>query len=205
MAAGEALTRLAGALTALADALRELRQRWALVGGLAVSARAEPRFTRDIDLVVAVESDAEAERVVHALSQRGYRAVVTVEQPAVGRLATVRLICPGEPSEAGLFGDLLFASSGIEQDVIAAAELLEVLPGVRVPVARAGHLLALKVLSNSPRRPQDLADIQVLLKVADSAELARAREAVQLVMERGFQRGRDLPRLLEACVAEAGQ
>ena len=31
--------------------------RWALLGGLAVSVRAEPRFTRDIDLAVAVESD----------------------------------------------------------------------------------------------------------------------------------------------------
>lgn len=27
---------------------------WALVGGLAVSARLEPRFTRDIDLAVSV-------------------------------------------------------------------------------------------------------------------------------------------------------
>ncbi len=26
---------------------------WALIGGLAISARLEPRFTRDVDLVVA--------------------------------------------------------------------------------------------------------------------------------------------------------
>ena len=38
-------------------------QRLALVGGLAVSARAEPRFTRDVDLAVAVVSDDEAERL----------------------------------------------------------------------------------------------------------------------------------------------
>jgi len=33
----------------------------ALVGGLAVSARTEPRFTRDLDVAVAVPDDAGAE------------------------------------------------------------------------------------------------------------------------------------------------
>jgi hypothetical protein len=34
---------------------------FALVGGLAVSVHVEPRFTRDIDLAVAVAGDAKAE------------------------------------------------------------------------------------------------------------------------------------------------
>lgn len=46
--------------------------RWALVGGLAVSVRARPRFTNDIDLGVAVANDAEAEALIFALS-RSYR------------------------------------------------------------------------------------------------------------------------------------
>ena len=41
-------------------------QRLALVGGLAVSARAEPRFTRDVDFAVAVGSDKEAEQLILA-------------------------------------------------------------------------------------------------------------------------------------------
>ena len=36
--------------------------RFAVVGGLAVSARAEPRLTRDADFAVAVASDEEAGR-----------------------------------------------------------------------------------------------------------------------------------------------
>lgn len=36
---------------------------WALVGGLAISARIEPRFTRDLDIAIAVENDARAEEV----------------------------------------------------------------------------------------------------------------------------------------------
>ncbi len=48
--------------------LDETGFRWALVGGLAVSARARPRFTNDIDLGVMVGSDAEAEALIFALA-----------------------------------------------------------------------------------------------------------------------------------------
>jgi len=43
--------------------------------------------------------------------------------------------------------DLLFASSGIEPEVVADAEPIELLPDLTMGVARTGHLLALKVLS----------------------------------------------------------
>ena len=48
-------------MTSFEGALREVTGHLALIGGLAVSARTEPRFTRDADLAVAVTSDAEAE------------------------------------------------------------------------------------------------------------------------------------------------
>lgn len=38
----------------------------ALVGGLAVSVRTEPRFTRDIDLAVSVSGDDQSEALVAA-------------------------------------------------------------------------------------------------------------------------------------------
>ena len=46
---------------AVAD-LNAIRARWALVGGLAVSARTIPRFTKDLDFAVAVADDGEAGR-----------------------------------------------------------------------------------------------------------------------------------------------
>lgn len=63
-----------------------------------------------------------------------------------GRLATMRLRVPGEEA-GGVVADLLFASSGIEPEVAAEAEPLEVMGGVVLPVARTGHLLALEVLA----------------------------------------------------------
>lgn len=53
--------------TALADITRKLvamGRPFALVGGLAVSFRAEVRFTRDVDLAVVVKDDADFESLV---------------------------------------------------------------------------------------------------------------------------------------------
>ena len=54
---------------AVAD-LDALKVRWALVGGLAISVRSVPRFTKDLDFAVAVANDSEAEDVVHRLRGR---------------------------------------------------------------------------------------------------------------------------------------
>ena len=197
------MSRLETALRAIASELDRLGRSWAVVGGLAVSARTEPRFTRDIDLALAVADDADAEELVRALLASGYRVLASLEQEAVGRLATVRLEAPGEGS-AGVVIDLLFASSGVESEVVLAADLLEVFPGLPLRVARGGHLLALKTLSNSPTRPQDPVDIAALLRDATAADLQEARQVTDLIMARGYHRGRDLFALLDEHQKRAG-
>lgn len=67
------MNRVESALRAAVEDLRASGVKVALVGGLAVSARTEPRFTRDVDLAIAVAGDREAERVANALTSRGYR------------------------------------------------------------------------------------------------------------------------------------
>ena len=196
------MNRLELVLRAAARDLAGLRLHWALVGGLAVSARTEPRFTRDVDLVIAVPGDQDAEQAVHALQRRGYRIDALVEQEAAGRLATARLVPPQE-DDAGIVLDVLFASSGIEPEITEAAEELDIFPGLRVPVARVGHLLALKLLSRDDRaRPQDRVDLVALLRAATPADIEEARGAVALIHARGFQRDRDLSRDLDRLIAE---
>jgi predicted nucleotidyltransferase len=202
--AATAMNRLIDALCSIGQVLDRAQKDWVLVGGLAISARAEPRFTRDVDIAVAVASDAEAERLVAHLQGVGYRLFQVVEQDAVDRMATARLIPPsGEAAEVVI--DLLFASSGIEAELVAAAESLEVFPDIRVPVPRVGHLIALKLLSEGDERLQDRLDLRALVAVADHAELERAREAVGLIRARNFHRGRDLLAALDALVAGTGQ
>jgi hypothetical protein len=100
--------------------------------------------------------------------------------------------------------DVLFASSGIEPELAAAAEALEILPGLVVPVARIGHLMALKVLARDDRRrPQDLDDLNALLREAEDADLAQARGALKLIESRGYQRERHLLDAFDALLARS--
>jgi predicted nucleotidyltransferase len=195
MTAGREPSRLFEALRHAAETLNELRVPWALVGGLAISVRAEPRFTRDIDLAVAVGDDAAAERLVADLSAAGFRLLLSLEHAALGRLASVRLLAPGEPVE-GVVVDLLFASSGIEPEICRSAEVVEIVPDLRVPVARVGHLVATKILAEAPDRPQDAIDLVALARGLSADELERARGALRRIEALGANRGKAL--LVEA-------
>ena len=185
------------ALRRAASDLDRHARKWALVGGFAVSARAEPRFTRDVDVAVTVPDDSAAEHLVRALLSVGYQLAASVEQETTGRLATVRLV--SSVADAGdVIVDVLFASSGIEAEIVAGAEPLEILEGFTVPVASTGHLIALKLLSRDDEtRPQDLADLHALLATAMSEDIELARVSVGLIADRAFDRGRDLKTALE--------
>lgn len=98
---------------------------------------------------------------------------------------------------------LLFASSGIEPEIAQAAERLEITPGLVVPVATVGYLIALKILARDDvTRPQDLADLRALITSAAPHDLSVADEAVMLIEARGFNLDRDLRKALEDLVAE---
>lgn len=176
-----------------ASQLDELGARFALIGGLAVGARAEPRYTRDVDLAVSVATGEEAERLLFALTRRGYTLDTVIEQTRTSRLATARLRRPEDPD---VFIDLLFASSGIEPELVASAELIAYRRGTELPVARVGHLIALKVLSESEVRLQDRIDLRLLGRVATDEDWSIAHAAVRLIRARRFHRGRALVRRL---------
>jgi hypothetical protein len=167
----------------------------AVVGGVAVSARTEPRFTRDLDFVVAITSDSQAEHYIFRLRQLGYEIDIALEQTKQQRLSVIRLRHRGR----GPLVDLLFATCGIEPEIVQAAEPMEIAAGIIANVAQVGHLLAMKLVSrDDKRRPQDRGDLAALAKVADATEWARADEAVRLINQRGFARNRDL----QAALAE---
>lgn len=186
------MTLIAAAAEVL-SALRRENVKGCIVGGLAVSARCDPRFTRDVDIAVVVNTDEHAEALMHTLVGHGLRIGGLVEQEAVGRMAMVRL-----STRDGLSVDLLIASSGIEAEVVASAETLEVVRGVLLPVARTGHLIALKLLSVAPGRETDAADLRSLAAVATEDEWNLANEAVTQIQDRGFGRGRQLEAALHS-------
>jgi hypothetical protein len=192
------------ALRRIAQDLDAQGSGWALVGGLAVSARAEPRTTRDVDIAVGVTGDGQAETLLFELQQLGYRVLGVIEQTGTNRLATARTVPPGVTAR-GVLVDLLFASSGVEQEIARAAEPLEVLAGFSIPVARVGHLIATKVLARDDRtRPQDWDDLRALLAESSAADLDDARELLSLIEQRGFNRGRSLRPAFDRLLVEHG-
>ncbi len=172
----------------------------AVIGGVAVSARTEPRFTRDLDFAVAVASDAKAEEYVFQLRQLGYELSAALEHTGDGRLATVRLRRQGK----GPLVDLLFAASGIEPEIVAAAEPIEIVTGLVTSVARIGHLIAMKLVArDDKRRPNDRIDLIALSTAAAIEDWSLAEQSVALIEQRGFARKRDLKAALAEWRASA--
>jgi len=199
-----ASSRIAEVHSVVLQAIEDLEKaslNWALVGGLAVSARGAPRFTGDVDFAVAVANDRDAEAATFRMQRRGYVVLMTVEHKQVGRLSTVRLRGPGRPR---VVVDLLFAACGLEPEIVARATPSELVSGAIVPVARLGHLLAMKVLAlDDKRRPQDRADINALAPLADRAELKLARDSLARIQARGYGGRKKLVTLFDRLVAEA--
>ena len=187
---------LEAVLVRVASDLDALGVGWALVGGFAVSTRCEPRFTRDVDVAVVVADDAAAEDLVRRLLVLGYAVETTVEQEHVDRMAAVRLRAP---LPGGVLTDVLLASSGIEPEIVAEADRIEVMPGLELPVATVAHLVVMKLLArDDASRPQDAADLVALRQVVAQDDLEHARQAIALVESRGYARERDLGAALDA-------
>lgn len=152
---------------------------WALVGALAVAARAEARATLDVDIAVAVEDASEAAEVTARLRALGYHW-----QRDLGTSMSSFLVPDGP--EAGLRLDLLYSLAGIEAEVARRAVREEVLPGVEAMVATLGDLIALKLLAaGEPGREHDWRDLRGLVARADREDLEAARSAIRLLGSRG--------------------
>jgi hypothetical protein len=188
-------------LRIVAADLNAVGAQWALVGALAVSVHTEPRTTRDIDIAVSIDGPHSQEKLLQALIERGYRnRQVLMHLAPTHRLGDrLEIILEGH---APLAIDLLFSSSGIEKEVVAAAVAVELVPSVIIPVACPGHLIAMKVLSqNSSDRIRDRSDLQNLLVNAVPLDVQIAREAIEHMSQRGFSRGKNLIEELVQAIA----
>ncbi len=189
------MSSIEGALARIGRDLDDLGRPWALVGALAVAARAEARATLDVDVALAVDGPEDAAALVSVLLQRGY-----VWRADFGSAMT-SLSVPEAPP-AGLRLDLLFSLAGIEHEVACRAERMTVLPGLELPIARRGDLIALKLLAaREPGREHDWRDLRGLIAGASPADLDQARSSIALLVARGAAPVRrledDLARLIE--------
>lgn len=123
---------------------------FAVIGATALGVRGLPRFTADLDVVVARE---DAFAALGALDDAGFTVDPTVEPEAEPEALYV--LRHGRGSV-----DVLVASAEPESTVIAEATSALVF-GVEAPVASLEHLVLMYLYSNQPRHLGDLARIVV--------------------------------------------
>lgn len=128
---------------------------YVVLGGYAVGVHAEPRATKDLDLLVSGDGD-NLERVARALGAFGApRHIVE----AAGRMTPTEIVYLGAPP---VRIDILRSADGIDtEETIARAGSIHVGTLV-VPIISRGDLIANKKASG---RAQDLADVAALERV----------------------------------------
>jgi hypothetical protein len=142
-------------LHAIAAALRAAGVRYAVCGGVAVTAHGAPRSTKDIDILVAPE---DVDRVLEAVRPLGYKflALPMTFEAGTERERTVQRVSKIEGKDHLLL-DLLLANASLAG---ALDDRLEVqLPEGPLAIVSRATLIRMKQLA---RRAQDLIDLEQL-------------------------------------------
>ncbi|MDX2020657.1 MAG: hypothetical protein SF187_10470 [Deltaproteobacteria bacterium] len=88
--------------------------------------------------------------------------------------------------------DFIFATTGIEAEIVRNASATEVFADVLVPTATAEALLAMKTLASTPQRPRDAGDIRAIVLANPDFDEAKVIEYLRTIAQRGCARGQDL-------------
>jgi hypothetical protein len=137
--------------TDLSALCRELNQRGAkyvVVGGFAIIAAGFPRFTADVDLMVAVDAENEA-KVFAALATLPDNAVREL-QP--GELQQYNVIRVGDE----ILVDLMRSAGGIDYAEASQDVVVREIDGVPIPFASPRLLWRMKVVTHRAKDAGDL-------------------------------------------------
>lgn len=150
-----------GLLLAARAAVEEAGLAFAVIGGCARNAYAEPRATKDVDLVVEVDPERYP-RLEEALLRRGFRRATAVGDPEepVPDLCLYR-------DDAGQRVDVLFAHTSLERSALERSEPREPYAGVEIAVVSPEDLMVYKIIAD---RPQDRADVAAVIGALTLAE-----------------------------------
>lgn len=162
-------------IEAIVRALENASVRYIIVGGLAVNAHGYSRMTRDIDLVIQLES-SNTQRGLEALLGAGYRFMIP-EKPEAFADPEVR---ERWRTEKGMIVLKLWSDEHRRTpiDVFVyepfdfdreydSAVWVEISPGLRAPIISLPALLQMK---REAGRPRDLEDINELTRGRDTQQ-----------------------------------
>lgn len=138
--------------TALADLTHWLQNDkipFAVIGGVAVGVRGEPRFTADVDVIIGLELD-DALQLINRLHGSHFEPLFA----DVAEVVRTSFILPLRHVETGVKVDAAIGLSGFEQQLLARATKIE-FAGVSAPVATVEDIILMKLLAGRPRDTDD--------------------------------------------------
>ena len=137
-----------------------------LIGGVAVSIRGQPRFTKDVDAVILAD-DLGWERAVESAARYGLvpRVEDVLKFASRSRMLLLRHEASGVEVDVSL-GALPFERQAIDRSTVVTVGRM------RLRVASAEDLVIMKALA---RRPKDFVDIDSILDVHRDLDLDRIR------------------------------
>jgi predicted nucleotidyltransferase len=138
----------------LARALDDAHVPYIIIGGQAVLQHGEPRFTRDIDVSLGVDSGA-VDQVLNAVTACGLKPLVDSPRTFVERT----YILPVHDPATEIRVDFAFTFSPFEREAIGRALRLQI-GGYTVAYATAEDLIIHKLFAG---RPRDIEDIRGVL------------------------------------------
>jgi predicted nucleotidyltransferase len=166
MAESEALRDLVPVLASLSRWLNDQQVTYAIIGGVAVGFRAQPRFTQDVDAVVWIDLD-QLEAFVESGKRFGF--VPRVSDPIdFARKARV-LLLRHQQTNIGI--DLSCGALPFEREMLDRATELTA-GAISLRIATSEDLIILKAVAH---RQRDLVDIDNLLTVHLDVDFDRIR------------------------------
>lgn len=133
------------------------RVRYLVAGGYAVMYYSEPRYTKDLDVVVGT-SAGEVERVVAALAEFGFP--MTESQVEQLRMPNQMIVLGVAPSRIDILNEL----SGVDFDQAWERRNLVVVDGIEAAFISRSDLIAAK---RAAGRPQDMMDLKLLEQIQE--------------------------------------
>jgi predicted nucleotidyltransferase len=143
---------------------------YVIIGGVAVSLLAKPRFTQDVDVAVSFELD-QLEEFLASATPHGLVAR-RQDYAAFARRNRV-LLLRHEPT--GISVDVSFIAMPFEEDMIASAHTVEV-EGMELRLPRPEDLIIMKAVAH---RSQDLVDLEYLIETHPTLDLTRVQQLVE--------------------------
>lgn len=137
----------------LADAVGMLEDRGiasALIGGLAVSLRGQPRMTVDVDLVILADVE-QSLQLVRELTSTPFEPLFR----GVEDVVSSSFILPLRHRTTGIRVDLAIGMSGFERQAVGRATPIAV-GEIRIAVVSLEDLLVMKAIAGRPQDDQDI-------------------------------------------------